>query len=367
MSKVKLQSILINNNKYLKLGIVLIYCISNVSLVWAQSDTINNLRLSTYAEIYCSYDLDPGNAIQNSPFLFNHKRNKEISCNLLLVKANYQRKRFRANIGLMSGDYARYNLSGEPAWARYINEVNLGVKLSKNKNLWFDLGVLPSHIGFESAIGLDCWTLTRSLLAENSPYYESGLRLSYTTYNEKFFASALVLNGWQRIAYNPKNDIPAVGTQITWKPNNSFTINYSSFIGNVRIDSLPTFRHFHNLYALLSLSAKTGLIVGFDIGQQSSSKGNLLWYSPVMMLRQDLSKKTNLCLRAEYYSDQQGVMLNTDQTSGAAIAGFSGTFHYQINEHAALRFEGKTFQANKPVFFNHASNVSLTTAFMINF
>ena len=33
------------------------------------------------------------------------------------------------------------------------------LKLAKKKNLWIDAGILPSHIGFESAVSKDCWTL----------------------------------------------------------------------------------------------------------------------------------------------------------------------------------------------------------------
>ena len=60
-------------------------------------------------------------------------------------------------------------------------------------------GIFTSHIGFESAVSKDCWTLTRSILADNSPYYESGARLTYTSNNNKWLISALALNGWQRI------------------------------------------------------------------------------------------------------------------------------------------------------------------------
>ena len=80
----------------------------------------------------------------------------------------------------MTGNYARYNLSGEPDWAKYIYEANVGFRLSKKQNIWIDAGIMPSHIGFESAISADCWTLTRNILAENSPYYESGVKLGYT-------------------------------------------------------------------------------------------------------------------------------------------------------------------------------------------
>lgn len=58
-------------------------------------------------------------------------------------------------------------------------EANAGVKLSKKKELWLMQGSCPANIGFESAIGKDCWNLTRSMLADNTPYYEAGARVSY--------------------------------------------------------------------------------------------------------------------------------------------------------------------------------------------
>jgi hypothetical protein len=66
------------------------------------------------------------------------------------------------------------------------------MKLSKKQNLWLDAGIMPSHIGFESAVSADCWTLTRSLLAENSPYYETGIKLGYVSKDEKLYISALL-------------------------------------------------------------------------------------------------------------------------------------------------------------------------------
>ena len=81
----------------------------------------------------------------------------------------------------MLGNYAQYNLSAETNWAQFIYNANIGIKLSKKNNLWLDAGLMPSHIGAESAISDDCWSLTRSLSAENSPYYETGIKLNYTS------------------------------------------------------------------------------------------------------------------------------------------------------------------------------------------
>lgn len=63
---------------------------------------------------------------------------------------------------------------------------------------WLDLGIFGSHIGFESAISKDNRTLTRSIMADNSPYYESGARLTYEV-DPKLTLTGLVLNGWQNI------------------------------------------------------------------------------------------------------------------------------------------------------------------------
>jgi hypothetical protein len=77
---------------------------------------------------------------------------------------------------------------------------------------------MPSHIGFESAISKDCFTLTRSILADNSPYFESGAKISYSSDNGKWFVSGLVLNGWQRIQRVNGNSTVAFGHQLTYRP-----------------------------------------------------------------------------------------------------------------------------------------------------
>ena len=63
----------------------------------------------------------------------------------------------------MAGTYAQDNMVAEQGALRYINEANIGVKISENKNLWIDAGIMPSHIGWESAIGKDNYTLTEAL------------------------------------------------------------------------------------------------------------------------------------------------------------------------------------------------------------
>jgi Putative beta-barrel porin-2, OmpL-like. bbp2 len=154
------------------------------------------LTISGYLEVYYSYDFNKPESNTRPGFLYNFNRHNEFNVNLGLIKAAYNSERVRANLALGAGTYMNANYAAEPATLRNIYEANVGVKLTRQKNLWFDIGIMSSHIGFESAIGKDNWTLTRSLVAENTPYFESGAKLSYTTHDGKLLLSALALNGW---------------------------------------------------------------------------------------------------------------------------------------------------------------------------
>ena len=163
-------------------------------------DSTGVLTISGYAEAYYQYDFNKP-ADNNRPgFIYSHNRHNEFNLNLGFVKANYAAERVRANLALGAGTYMNANYAAEPGVLKNIVEANVGIKISKKKNVWIDAGIMPSHIGFESAVSKDCWTITRSILAENSPYFEAGAKISYTTDDGKWLLSGMALNGWQRIA-----------------------------------------------------------------------------------------------------------------------------------------------------------------------
>ncbi len=334
-----------------------------VSFVHAQDSSFKKLTVNAFAEVYYSYDFSNPPHHQKPSFLYNHKRHNEINCNLLMVKAVYSDSSYRGNLGVMAGNYAEYNLAAEPAWAQFIYEANAGIRLSKKRNIWLDAGILPSHIGFESAISADCWTLTRSLLAENSPYYEAGIRLSYTSKNEQLYLSALYLNGWQKIRRPVAVQRPSFGVQVNYKPSAKLTLNYSNFIGSDQPDSLKALRLFHNLYMQYEPSEKFGIIAGFDIGSDKTSTNKYAtWYSPVIIIRQSLNKKTRVAIRAEYYSDEKQLLLFTGTPNGFTMFGFSTNFDYDINKKIKVRLEGKMYRSGDVIFEkSDRHNYSITT------
>ena len=341
----------------------------------AQDSTKTNpLNISGYLEAYYSYDIgNPANH-ERPAFFYSFNRHNEVNLDLGFVKANYTTNKVRGNFALMAGTYAQYNLAGEQGLLKNIFEANVGVRISKKKNIWIDAGIMPSHIGFESAIGKDCWNLTRSILADNSPYFESGVKLSYTSKNEKLYLAAMYLNGWQRIQRVPANQTPAFGTQLTYKPNSKITLNWSTYAGNELPDSLKQMRYFNNLYAQFQITKKLGVVAGFDIGMQQMKKDTSAynnWYSPVLIIQFKPTEKIRIAARGEYYSDEKGVIIATGTPNGFQTIGYSLNFDYLPADNVMFRIEGRGLSSKDKIFSmdNKPSteNYFITTSLAISF
>lgn len=330
------------------------------------------ITMSAYVEMYYSFDLaQPENHLRPG-FFYSFNRHNEVNLNLGMVKLNYAKNNVRGNLALMAGTYPQYNLAAEPELLRSVFEANAGVKLSKKKELWLDAGIMPSHIGFESAIGKDCWNLTRSLLADNTPYYEAGARVSYTSPNSKWYASGLLLNGWQRIARVDGNNTPAFGTQLTYKPNSTTTVNWSTFIGNDKPDSVSQLRIFNNLYAQFQVTERLGLILGCDIGMEEAAAGDStnMFITPIVIPRFKINDKTYVAARWELYQDKDGVIIATGTPNGFNTMGYSLNFDRWVSQNVLWRVEARMLQSEDKVFADAdgkatESNVFFTTSLAI--
>ena len=361
----------INKNKSLLALLIL----GTSPLFFAQETDRKPLKISGYAEAYYQFDFqNPTNNTRPS-FIYSHNRNNEVNLNLGLIKANYETEQFRANLALAAGTYMNANYAAEQGVLKNIYEANVGIKISKSKNLWIDAGVLPSHIGFESAISKDCFTLTRSMLAENSPYYEAGAKVSYTTDNGKWLVSGLILNGWQRIQRVDGNSTIAFGHQVMYKPNDKITLNSSSFIGNDKPDAQKQMRYFHNLYGIFQVNNKWALVAGFDIGAEQKEKGSEqynVWYSPVVVAKYNPTEKLSFAARGEYYQDKKGVIIATGTPNGFQTFGYSFNADYQILPNLVWRTEIKNLSSKDNIFINRdlelqKNNVSMLTSIAVSF
>ncbi len=341
----------------------------------AQSDsTKSSLTFSGYAEAYYSYDFNqPDNHLRPS-FFYNFNRHNEANLNLGFINANYSGKNVRGNLGLMAGTWAQYNSSAEQSLLQHVWQANIGVKLSKKKNLWIDGGVLPSHIGFESAVGKSCDNLTRSLIADNTPSWEGGVKIGNTSDNTKWFLSALVVNGWQRIARPDGNNTPAFGTQFTFTPSSKIMLNYSTFIGNDKPDTLKQMRYYHNFYGVFRPTSKFGITLGFDYCMEQKFKGSNEYnnlFSPVLIIKYQVTDKFAIAGRGEFYSDENGIIIATGTENGFQTSGFSLNLDYAPASNVVWRIEGRTLNSKDKIFVKDVdavnTNTFVTTSLAISF
>ncbi|HZV70731.1 MAG TPA: porin [Saprospiraceae bacterium] len=355
--------------------IVLLFLVMITGIVSAQVDTsAASLNFSGYAEVYYAFDFNQPDDHNRPGFFYSHNRHNEFNLNLGFLKSSFSSDRVRANLAIAAGTYMNVNYSAEPGVLKNIYEANAGLKLSRNKNLWLDAGIFASHIGFESAISKDCWSLTRSILADNTPYYESGAKITYTSDNSKWLFSGLVLNGWQHIQRPDGNNTPAFGTQIVFTPSSKFALNYSTFIGNDKPDEFKLMRYYHNFYGIVHFSDKFHVTAGFDYGMEQKAKGssdfnNIL--SPVLIVKLVLNDTWSITARGEYYSDENGVIIATGTENGFQTSAFSLNLDYKIRENALWRIEGRTLNSKDNIFNKDGeavnTNTFVTTSMAVSF
>ena len=316
---------------------------------------IPNINIYGFVDIYYVYDFNKPVTDYRQPFFYNHNRHNEFNLNLGLIGLQLEHPKYRANLSIQTGTYANDNYAAEPGVLKNVHEAVVGISLNKENNLWLDAGIMGSHLGFESAVSIDNLTLTRSLAAENSPYFLTGAKLTFNP-NNKWEIVATVCNGWQRIQRVQNNSLLSFGTQIKYSPSEQFVLNWSTFVGTDDPDSTRRMRIFNNFYSTFNLSEDISLITGFDIGVQQRTKGSSeydAWLSPVIIAQYSLNQNWKTAFRAEYYKDKTGIIIPTKTENGFETTGFSVNCDYLPVPNLALRMEGRWLISRDEIFETH--------------
>ena len=321
------------------------------SLLLAQEIGLKSkLDFELYSDFFINGTLHNQPSHKISDYLYSYNRTNEFAINLAYLKAKYNDSNFRMNLAFMTGTYGQDNYVGEDGLFKNLLEGNIGFKLSKNRNEWIDIGVFPSHIGFESAIGYDCWNVSRSLLAENSPYFETGIKYTHTSKDDRWTKSILLLNGWQKISMEPGHSIPALGMQFSFKPSNKLFINYSNFIGSVQPDSNWSLRVYQNVYATYAISKNMTVLANFDIGRDEVDEVVIgYWYGAFGGLRYQWKDKNAITFRAEFLEDRDNILYPEIKKDWFTWSS-SLNFDRRLNNFSLLRLEVKYMNSSSPIF-----------------
>ena len=317
----------------------------------------NPLTTYGFVDAYYGYDFNNDHTQDRPGFLYSHDRQNEFTVNNVILGMRYDDGKVRGALGLHAGSYVAANYAAEDPVFKHIYEAYAG--FWPFQKAWLDVGIFGSPIGFESALSKDHWTLTRSLMAENSPYYAAGARLTYEV-SPKLTLTGLVLNGWQNLRDN--NQAKALGTQIQWKPTDKLLINSSTFYGNEQPqDSVRRRRYFHDFYVSYAATDRLSLALVFDVGKQQAdrpagdnSEQYDTWHTGAAFVRYQLADKWTTALRGEYYKAERGVVINAYSPAvsdpNAFIRGGSLGLDYAPTGNVLVRLEGRVLNAADKVF-----------------
>lgn len=332
-----------------------------------ETSTPRMLSVEGFVDAYYSYDFgDPNDNVK--PLLFNYNRHNEFSINVAMLSVGYEQDRVRGRIGLMAGTYSEYNYAAELPQVRPIYEAWGGYELFEN--VWWDAGLFPSHIGWESVHSTSNITLTRSLAAANSPFFLAGTRL-YWTPSDTLTLGLTLANGWQNVAET--NDSKGIGTQVTWSPSDVFTLNSSTWVSD-EIAAGSRLRLFHDLYGVVNLG-RASFIAGLDTGMQRTPDGAEkewdIWWTAAALARVNLTNVVATGARVEYFHDPGQVIIVTGNPNGIRTLGASLNLDFALAESAVFRLEGRMFRDARELYMlgknpsqtNIAATAALTLAF----
>jgi hypothetical protein len=239
------------------------------------------------------------------------------------------------------------------AW-RYVYQASVSYKLDAGRGVLFELGIQPSHIGFESFFSKDNWNYTRGWMGEFSPYYQTGLKVA-TSFDDHWSGQLWLLNGWQNIEDN--NNGKAFGTQVAYaKGPLGLTLN--TFFGPELPDDDAHWRSFVDFVGTLKISENVSAAASVDLGRQTRPQAAAAeWLGASVWLRYLLSNSPSssstsphsssaLALRVEYFHDPDAAVSPLSQNL------FSSTLTFEVRPHPwlILKVEGRYDRSTADAF-----------------
>lgn len=313
------------------------------------------LSVGAYLDLYYNFNFNKPSDGYN-PYFFSYNRHNEINVNLAFLDLNYKTPDFKSRITLGVGTYMNANYAAEPGSLKNIVEASVSFRLWREKNIWMEAGVLSSPYTNESPISKDQLMYTRSLSAENVPYYLSGVRL-LTPLSSKVNLYLSVLNGYQVIQKAGQH--LSFGSRLEILPADKIQINWNTFIGNTQSAQQPKFRmrYLNDLYLIFSPSEKWETTANFYYGIQEKEEGKSEYWQGNAAARYSFTARWSLSGRLEYYDDT-GVsefplsdMVRAFKTFSAGLC-----LNYKINAHAMARLEGRQFFSPDKLYVNPTGN-----------
>jgi hypothetical protein len=327
----------------------------------ARTDS-GKFAIEGYVEAFYLYNSNKPND-GNVPYFVSFNRHNEFNINLAYVSGRYTSDRVRGVFTPGFGTYMNANYAAEPATLKNILEANVGLKLFAKKDIWLDMGVLPSPYTNETAVSFDQPTLTRSFAPEYVPYFVSGARLTLP-FGKRIRFYGYLLNGWQQM--QDVNSTLAFGSWLEYRPSSKLSINWNVFVGDERSELAPLnrMRHLQDIYFIYTPIGRWSFTASAYGGWQylEEEEGGTVvkqWWQANATARYACAPNRWIYGRIETFNDPQGGI----SVSATGLEGFeavSGTLGYDANVSSMvkLRLESRFFSARDDAYLRDEITVS---------
>lgn len=364
----------------LRLTVASVISLALPALLGAQSatppapptDTTPTVTFGAFVDGYYAYDFNRPPTFDRA-FTTQPARSNEFNINLAFVEVKLDGPRTRGRLALQAGTSVQSNYAAEPrigtvsgpSLAELIQEAVAGVRLTGN--LWFDGGIFLSHIGEEGWISRDNPTYTRSLVADFTPYYQSGIKLTWQA-TPKLTAQLDVVNGWQIISEN--NSAKSAGVRIDYATSSSTVFSYYNLLGDEPTTSLPAggLRIFNGVGVKSSLTSRWQILGEFDYGVQerAAGLGSASWHGGTLVARYQPTAAVAVSARVERFDDPSQVLVVTGRLEAFKVSGASLGVDVTPAPRILWRSEVRGFHGAQPVFPKGLGVPSRDDAFLVS-
>ncbi|MEO8333705.1 MAG: porin [bacterium] len=337
----------------------------------AAPDTTPKITFGGFVDGYYAFDFNrPANFDRS--FTTQPARHDEFNVNLAFVEAKLDAPRIRGRLALQAGTSVQSNYAGEPRngsvsgpdLARLIQEAVVGTKIADD--LWVDGGIFFSHIGMESFISRDDPMYTRSLVADYSPFYETGAKVTWQA-TPALSAQVVVVNGWQNISET--NAAKSAGVRLDYTASPSTSLSYYNYIGNEAPDSVlhRQVRFFNGVGVKSNVTPDVLVLAQFDYGTQghASGSGSSNWYGGMLTARYQATAKAAVVGRVERYQDKDQMIIVTGVADGFRANGASIGLDVSPQPRVLWRTELRGFHGEHAVFPQHDASRSKSDVFVV--
>ena len=343
------------------------------------SDTLPKRSFGGFVDTYYAWDFNrPHNF--DRPYTTQPARHAEFNVNLAYIETKWSGPRYRGRLALQWGTSVQANYAGEPKLgsvsgpnvSQFLQEATVGYQVARN--VWLDGGIFFSHLGYEGWVSRDNISYTRSLVADFSPYYEAGAKITWAA-TPALTATFVLINGWQDISVY--NTPPAVGVRFDYVLTPKVTLTYDNFVGNAAADSEPArIRAYHDVVAQYNPTDRWQLATAYAFGSQSRSTpsgGTATWWGITNFAKYRASSALSIVARAEAYSDPSQIIVITGNPACFQAWGASVGTDMNIIGPLLWRSEFRALRSTRAVWPLHtagrygAGNAFLVTSLALTF